>query len=69
MSNLSPMGLTRDSHLWWLTLVAAVLSYLAADGRPPTDWTYTDWLKAGVAVSGWAIGKMQTSPLAGKDDA
>lgn len=67
MSNLSPMGLTRDSLLLWCGAVMAVFAYLAADGRPPTAWSYADWLKAGAALSAWAVGKLQTSPLAGKD--
>lgn len=67
MANLSPMGLTRDSKMLWLGAAAAVLAYLAADGRPPSAWTYPDWLKAGIAATAWAIGKLQTSPLAGKE--
>lgn len=68
MANLSPMGLTRDHWIWWLTLVAAFLGYLAADGRPPTEWAYQDWIKAGVAGSMWLIGKLQTSPLVGEGE-
>lgn len=69
MKNLSPMGLTRDSRIWWLGVAAAVFAYLGADGRPPTEWSYPDWIKAGIAATGWLIGKLQTSPLAGKENA
>lgn len=66
MKNMAlPFGITRDSWIWWLTLAGAALAYLGADGRPPTAWGYSDWLKAGIAATGWLIGKLQTSPLIG----
>lgn len=68
MSNLTPMGLTRDSKMLWVGVAAAIFAYLGADGRPPTEWTYGDWIKAGIAATGWVLGKLQTSPLAGKED-
>jgi hypothetical protein len=60
--------LTRDSALWWMTILGSVVAYLLADGRPPTVWVYGDWLKAiAFSVSTFA-GKMGTSPLRGEHD-
>ena len=53
---------TRDSVIWWLLLVAACLGYLKTVDAPPTEWTYEQWVNAGIFLSGWLIGKMQTSP-------
>ena len=56
---------TRDSAIWWLAIVAAVLTYLIA-APPPTQWDYYEWLKAiafGVAT---ISGKLATSPLPSK---
>lgn len=58
---------TRDSAVWWLAIVGAVLTYLAA-APPPTVWTYGEWVQAlafGVAT---ISGKLATSPLPGKRD-
>ena len=56
-------GLTRDSALWWILLAAAVLGYLKTAGAPPTQWGYEEWLNALIFLSGWVIGKMQSSQL------
>lgn len=64
-TNLSPLGLTRDNKLvLWLTAAAALVAYLMADGRPPTDWGYADWLKFAAAVFAYLSAKLQSSPLA-----
>ena len=61
--------LTRDSILWWIAIVAALLTYLIADGRPPTAWQYLDWLKFLAAVIGTVSGKLANSPLGSSKDA
>lgn len=55
-------GLTRDSILWALAAISAAVTYLVADGRPPTEWAYNDWLKMIAAAALWLSGKLSTSP-------
>jgi hypothetical protein len=64
MSNLSPLGLTRDSRALYLLALAALVGFLATM-PPPTQWTYSQWMQAAAGALAWAIGKMQTSPLKG----
>jgi hypothetical protein len=59
------MMLTRDSAIWWLGLAAATLGYLITAEKPPTDWTYMQWLQASSFLLAWIVGKLATSPLAG----
>lgn len=58
--------LHRSSHALWLTAVGALVAFLLADGRVPTEWSYQDWLKFVAACVAWGIGKLQSSPLPGK---
>lgn len=55
-------GFTRDSALWALAALSAVVGYLMADGRNPAEWAYGDWLKAVAAAALWLTGKLSTSP-------
>ena len=57
----------RSSALFWLLLAAAVLYYVKDHGDPRL-WTFDQWNDAGIAAVVWAIGKLQSSPLKGKDD-
>ena len=57
------MKLTRDGLGLWLAALAALVTYLLADGRPPIEWSYHDWLKFVAAACGWGIGKLQQSWL------
>jgi hypothetical protein len=59
--------LTRDSLVWTLGLVAAVLGYLVTAEKPPTEWGYMQWLQAGTFVVAWIMGRLSSSPLAGAD--
>jgi hypothetical protein len=59
----------RSSLSLWLGAGAALITYLIADGRPPVEWAYQDWLKFAAALFAWGMGKLQSSPLKGKDDA
>ena len=56
---------TRDSLGLWLVAAGALVGYLLADGRPPTEWAYADWLNFAVATIAWGTGKPQWSPLRG----
>lgn len=56
-------GFTRDSALLWFLAFAAVVAYLAQVGTPPWYWDYKQWLAFATFISGWLIGKMQTSDL------
>lgn len=64
MSNLSPLGLTRDSLTLYVLALVAVAGYLST--MPvPTEWTYGQWLQAISAAGMYVVGKLQTSPLVG----
>jgi len=56
----------RDSWLWFLGIVAAVLTYLAA-APPPTTWTYPEWVQAAAFVVATIAGKLSSSPLPRSD--
>ena len=58
----------RESKLFWLLLAVAIIAYLKTVATPPNHWGYTDWLNAGTFLGAWLIGKMQSSPLSGKND-
>jgi hypothetical protein len=53
---------TRDSALWWLAIVGAVVTYLAS-AEPPTHWTYHQWIQAAMFVVATVSGKLANSPL------
>jgi len=61
------MRLTRDSLSLWLASVIAVLGYLAAS-KPPTEWSYAEWIQAMTFVMVWISGKLAASPLRGEFD-
>jgi len=60
--------MTRDSLVLWLAAIGALVGYLVADGRVPTEWGYADWLKFVAFVIAWGSGKLATSPLRGEKD-
>lgn len=60
--------MSRDSWLLTLAALGALVGYLTADGRVPTDWGYQDWLKFIAFVAAWAAGKLATSPLRGEHE-
>lgn len=55
--------LTRDSIVWWLAILGAVVTYLIGAGKPPTEWAYGDWLQAVAFLVATISGKLATSPL------
>ena len=57
----------RDSIMLWLGLAVAVIGYLTTAANPPTQWGYQEWLQAASFVLAWAMGKLATSPLPGKE--
>lgn len=57
----------RSHWGFWLALAGAVVTYLLAS-PPPTDWSYQDWLKAAAFGIAWGVGKLQSSPLPGKEE-
>lgn len=61
------MNLSRDSLLWTLLIVGAIVGYLASM-PPPTDWTWSQWMASVAAIIGIIAGKLATSPLAGEHD-
>ena len=54
---------TRDSMVWLFTLGAALIAYLLAADKPPTEWNYREWLQAGAAAFATLSAKLQGSPL------
>jgi len=60
--------MTRDSWIWFLAIVGAVVTYLL-NQAPPWDWTYNQWLAAAAFGVGTAAGWLKTSPLPGENDA
>lgn len=62
------MKLTRDSAVWWLLIVGAVVTYLS-QMPPPVDWTWAQWMQSIAALVGIIAGKLATSPLRGANDA
>lgn len=56
-------GFTRDSVIFWLAILGAVITYLMSAGAPPGQWTYQDWLQAASFVVATLAGKLATSPL------
>ena len=54
---------TRDSQVWLFTLGAAVIGYLVAAEKPPTDWSYREWLQAAAFLFAALSAKLQGSPL------
>ena len=57
----------RDSFVLWLGLVVAIVGYLVTAQTPPQDWSYMQWLQALSFALAWVMGKLATSPFAGKE--
>lgn len=57
--------LTRDSWIWIITFAALLLSHLITAGKPPTDWTYNEWLQFLSTFLAGVVGWLSSSPLAG----
>jgi hypothetical protein len=57
--------ITRDSKWLLFGACAALVMYLQSDGRPPTEWAYTDWIKFLSAIFAYIMGQLGTSPLKG----
>mgnify|MGYP001560576806 FL=1 len=60
--------MTRDSYVLWIGFAVAIVGYLATAEKPPTDWTYLQWLQGLSVVLAWISGKLASSPLKGKHD-
>ena len=56
---------SRDSWLWTLGIVAAVLTYLGA-APAPFDWGWAEWVQFAAFVVATVSGKLATSPLRGQ---
>lgn len=57
------MKFTRDGFLPWIIFFVGLLAYLITMGKPPTRWSYQEWLlfiTAGISIMG---AKFQASPL------
>lgn len=61
--------MTRDSIAWGLSIAAALITFLVADGRSPVEWAYLDWIKFTAAVVATVSGKLASSPLKHSGDA
>jgi hypothetical protein len=57
--------ITRDSWIWLLGFLAATVGYLITAHKPPTEWSYMEWLQAASFVLAYLVGRMSASPLAG----
>lgn len=60
--------MTRDSVVWTLAILGALVTYLLSAGAPPTEWTYQQWLQFVAAAIATVSGKLATSPLKGKGE-
>ena len=58
--------MSRDSIVWTLAILGALVTYLLSVGTPPTDWNYQQWLQFVAAVVATVSGKLATSPLRGR---
>lgn len=56
------MHLGRDSVVWWLGVIAAVLAYLSQEPAP-NAWTWAQWIQLASFVVGVVSAKLSTSPL------
>ncbi len=59
------MTVTRDSYILWVGFGVAVVGFLVAAEKPPTEWSYMEWLQAASVMLAWVFGKLARSPLAG----
>jgi hypothetical protein len=66
-SDIEGVRMYRDSIVWWLAIVGALIAYLVSAGKPPTVWDYSQWLQFAAAVVATVSGKLANSPLKGKD--
>ncbi|MCR4342143.1 MAG: hypothetical protein NUW01_19880 [Gemmatimonadaceae bacterium] len=57
--------MTRDSRLLWLTAANAMVGYLITAAKPPTEWSYMEWLQFLSFALVFISGKLGTSPLEG----
>src|SRR3990172_195391 len=62
------MKLTRDSALWTVLIIGAVLAYLGTM-PPPTQWTYTQWVQSLSALVAAIAGGPRNAWLPGENDA
>ena len=58
------MTVYRDSIIWALAIGGAVVTYLIGAGKPPTEWSYGDWLQSFAFLIATVSGYLKTSPLA-----
>ena len=57
--------ITRDSWVWIVAALGALVTYLVNAETPPTEWAYPQWLQFASFVLAWIAGKLTSSPLAG----
>lgn len=57
--------ITRDSWVWIVAALGALVGYLVTAQTPPTEWGYMEWLQFVSFGLAWAAGKLTGSPLAG----
>ncbi len=57
--------ITRDSLVWIVAALGALVTYLVNADTPPTEWHYAQWLQFGSFVLAWVAGKLSSSVLAG----
>lgn len=56
----------RESWIWYLGIVSAVLVYLS-QSEPPASWDYAQWIQAAAFVVATISAKLSLSPLARGD--
>lgn len=59
--------ITRDSWIWLIGLAAACVGYLITAQKPPTQWSYMEYLQAASFVLAYIVGRLSSSPLAGDE--
>lgn len=59
--------LARDSAVWWLIIVGALVTYMA-DKPAPAGWHYADWMQFAAFIVATLAGKLSTSPLASQQE-
>lgn len=64
------MKLTRDSIVWWIGIILAIVSAAAANLNllPVVLKPYSEWITFISVIIGSVSGKMATSPLKGENE-
>ena len=61
------MRVNRESAVIWIGLVLVGLGFIKT--QPPlAEWGQNEWIDLVILLATWGLGKLQSSPLPGKND-